>query len=182
MAGKKIGIFGKADMNAKGEVGSEVPSWMAPRHLDLLEEEIRQEEQSIEDGFIPPQNIQDVKYNLKKKQEKLDELKNAKPKVQGKLRDDIAHAREELGEDISEAMFSRTEMKKGLANPHDEANRMSGPCIKIKNETMARVAKELGIEPDKKTGMVTRNQASRIWKIMSGLIDDETNTERLRKD
>ncbi len=69
-------------------------------------------------------------------------------------------------------------MEKGLVDPHEEATRMSEPCIEVDKKEFAR----MGISTT--NGKVSRSVAELGWKMMNGLLGDgmNTNTEVLRRD
>ena len=79
-----------------------------------------------------------------------------------------------------DSMFTRSEMKKGLADPHDEARRMVQPCIDITGNV--HVARSCGIDVPTGQTKINRNQATKMWKILGRLCDERTNVEYLRKD
>lgn len=71
-------------------------------------------------------------------------------------------------------------MEKGLADPHDEAFRMSEPCINMDTEE----ARRMGISVSA-NGKVSRSVAENAWKMMSTLLEDtpaNPNAEMLRRD
>jgi RNA 3'-terminal phosphate cyclase len=71
-------------------------------------------------------------------------------------------------------------MEKGLADPHEEARRMTEPCVQVDKEE----ARRMGIEVDV-SGRVSRSTAEGMWKNMSSLLGDTApnpNAEMLRSD
>ena len=82
--------------------------------------------------------------------------------------------------EINRAQFTRLEMDKGLADPHEEARRMSEPCIRVDKEE----ARRMGVETDAR-GYVSRSKGEAMWKNMSSLLGDTVpnpNVETLRSD
>jgi hypothetical protein len=81
-----------------------------------------------------------------------------------------------VAERLKEALPSREELRQGWVDPHEEARRMVKPCIE-------------GIDPElatacgvKMTGKkVSRDGATKIWKIMGRLLGEHVNIERLRR-
>jgi hypothetical protein len=84
-----------------------------------------------------------------------------------------------MGMKISDAMFKRSEMERGVADAHEEARRMSEPVLKLEDKELIFVrACEGKIEAN---GKVSRTTAERCWKIISRLLGENSNTEVLRK-
>ena len=81
---------------------------------------------------------------------------------------------------IRDSMFSRKDMEKGLADAHEEARRMSQPCIELKDDLIT-FAKNCDVVVNN-TGKVSRKGAEKMWKIASRLLGELSNTESLRKD
>ena len=105
----------------------------------------------------------------------MDKISSSRPKLKGKDKDDIAKGYKELGGQIAESMFTLSDMKRGTASAHEEARRMVKPIISVD----PKLAASCGVNT--KDGMVSRNDASKIYKIMGKLIGDNTNIEVLRK-
>lgn len=74
---------------------------------------------------------------------------------------------------------ARREMKKGLADSHEEARRMTTPNIKLSPE-LIEVAEACNVKHT--DGKISRTEAEKIWKITSRYLDEPSNTEYLRKD
>ena len=104
---------------------------------------------------------------------------NSKPKLNGKDIDTLNGIYENLTGQISDSMFTYTEMQKGLVSAQEEAKRMTQPCISI-DDNCASILPQFGIKHTK--GKITRNQASRVSKIIGRLLDKHTNIEYFRKD
>jgi len=172
----EIQFFGKVDRNEKGKIVSQVPAWAMETHLDELRESIASKKRYLDKGLIEPSEIPYAKAEIKREEKRLEEIEVSRPKISSKDKDELASAHKELGEKIGESFFSRDEMTKGLANPGEEARRMINPIIKVD----PKLAEACGVRHDK--GMVSRNGASKIFKIIGKAIGERTNTEYLRPD
>lgn len=177
--GEDFTFFGSVDRNKDGHIGSEYPSWCMNPQLDDLRESIEQAERQLEDDLVPPEKIIEVRHRLKKEKERYEEIMCAKPKMTGKQVDELAKAREVIGKQVSESMFKRSDMMRGVADAHEEASRMVDPRIPV-NEDTARLLSACGIEPI--DGKINRTQAERAWKIASRYLGEPSNTELLRRD
>jgi len=173
--GSSISFFGKVDR--KGDrITSEYPSWMLDVHVDELRESVAQRERALERGDVAPSEVNYIREALKKEKARLAEIDVAKPKLTSEQTDKVAKEYDKLGKEIKDSMFSYDEMQKGLANPHEEARRMVNPCIKVDFE----VARACGVTPNEK-GLVSRNDAAKIFKISGKFLGENTNVEALRR-
>jgi hypothetical protein len=77
-------------------------------------------------------------------------------------------------------MFTRTDMKNGLASPREEARRMKKPCITLEPDECS-IAETCNVEPDKKR-MVSRDAATKVFKLLGNILDEPANVEHLRLD
>lgn len=177
----KINFFNSVDRKGRredGDIASEYPAFYFPTHLRELRDEVAKAEQQIELNLVPPSELPYAKNDLKRSKKRLEEIENSMPKIKGKEKDEMAALYKSLEGQISDSMYSRTQMKKGLADVHEEARRMSEPIIKIGIE--GKFFENMGIKPV--DGKITRNQASRAYKIMGRVLEANTNIEALRKD
>ena len=117
--------------------------------------------------------------NLKSVKSLEEAMEKAMPKMDDKTKDKLFKVHKELGAKIADAMFTRSDMKKGLADAHEEARRMDTPVIKIGSD-MSDIARACNVNPI--DGMVSRNQAEKIWKISSRFLGENSNIESLRRD
>lgn len=175
-------FFGDADRvkNGKnrGRISGEYPSWTFDRGVDALKEEIDQATRMLDRGQIPDIAIAQAKITLREKQEKLAEILDGRPKLSGEQTDHVAKLREYMGREIADIMPTGTEMQKGLADAHAEASKMLKPCIKV--DKFAATCKANGIPVHK--GMITRNDAQRLWKLAGHALGEETRVQTLRRD
>lgn len=172
--------FGDVDRNKKGEIGSQYPSWYFEQQQDELRESMEFKKRAIERGSIPKDSVAETLADIAREEQRLREIEQGRPRLKDSELDEVAKTREEIGAHISEALFTRTEESKNLTSGHEEARRMMKPCIKVTSDAMARACKDCGVTI--KDGMITRNEAAKVWKIMGKLIGEDTNVERLRRD
>lgn len=174
-----INLFGKVDVNKHGNVGSEMPAWYFRSNKEDLYESIRSTESSIERGQVSEEHKPQILADLKKMREKYDAIMESEPKYDGNQQDIMAKTAKELGSQIKESMFSRTDMMRGTADAHEEARRMVEPCIEMKGEA-AVLAKKMNCRISR-DGMVSRNDAQRVWKVLQRSLGENSNTEILRR-
>lgn len=181
MALESVEFFGSVDRKdgKPGEkIVSEYPAFYFTTQIDDLVERIASNERALKSGAINPVAIPELKAEIKRDEQRLSEINKSHVKLTGKDKDEAATLYEHLGSQIKDSLFSRSEMKKGLANPHDELKRMTNPIIPVGK--FGKVFKQMGIDPVK--SKVSRNQASRVYKILGKVLGENTNTEYLRKD
>src|SRR3990167_6975685 len=160
---KGITFFSAVDRKGKradGEIASAKPAWCQTPLIEELKETIDQTTGRLERGEVPSEEVFYVRNELKKNKERYETIIGSKPKIQGKDLDDLSKMQKELAISIKESNFSATAMKKGTASPHEEARRMSEPCIRVPIE----LAEACGVEVNSK-GEISRNEAVRIWQI-----------------
>ena len=172
--------FGDVDRNRAGKISSEYPAWYHERHVEDLEESISSIDRQLKQGLIPADKVPAQAQDRARKQARLDDIMKAKPEFTAKEKDDLRKVYGSLGDKISDSMFTRSEMHMGTVDAHVEASRMTKPCITL-NPQEASVAKSCGITmgPDRK---VSRNAASKPWKLIGRLLGVPTNVEVLRRD
>uniref|UniRef100_A0A6M3JID8 Uncharacterized protein n=1 Tax=viral metagenome TaxID=1070528 RepID=A0A6M3JID8_9ZZZZ len=181
MALESVEFFGavdRKDRKAGEKIVSEYPAFYFTTQIDELQERIESSERALKSGAINPAAIPELKASIQRDTQRLNEINKSHVKLTGKDKDEAYKLYEHLGKEIQDSMFSRSEMMKGLANPHEELKRRTTPFIPVGK--YGEVFKNIGIIPEK--GKVTRNQASRMYKIIGKVIEENTNTEHLRKD
>lgn len=182
MALEKIEFFGAVDKQGKhkdGKITSHIPAWYLEQHIDELNEEINRYNNSIKNRRIPDQEIPKAREEMKKLKDRRDMILSSKPKLTGKTIDMLNGIYKDLSDQIGDSMFTYSEMQKGLVSGHEEARRMVNPIINVSNEC-AEILPKLGITP--RDGKISRNEASKIVKVIGKLTDQPTNVEYFRKD
>lgn len=182
---KGIKFFGEADLVRDKETGelkiaAQYPSWYFTEQKRELEDSIRSKERQLEKGLVNPIHIENIQQALKKERDLLNKINASEPKFKGFQKDKMAKIKSDLGEKIADSMYTYSEMMKGTADAHEEAHRMSEPIIQIDADT-AELAKANNIIPDKKN-KISRNQASKLWKMLARVMEESSNVEVLRKD
>ncbi len=179
----KITFFGAVDRKGKredGMIGSSYPAWFDQRKIEDLENSIQFQEGMLERGQVQPEGVMRAKMDLAREKKILADIKSSKPKLRDKDHDAVAKGRDALEEKIGESMFTKKAMMEGLADAHEEAKRMSEPCIPVDPV----LAEACGLK-DKmnKKGMIPRNHAVKIWQICQSYLGDDrgTNVEILRR-
>lgn len=178
-----IKFFGKSDINQHGNISSEVPSWAMTSMIEELQESIRSKKAGIEMGTIPHDGITMAREEMKKEEAMLDKILSSKPKFSEQEENMIFKTHKEMASKIQETQYTRSEMKLGLVDIHEEARRMSEPIIKITKE-QADICKDNNIRVTEERGglCVTRDGATQLWKLIGRYFGEPTNVETLRKD
>jgi hypothetical protein len=178
-----IKFFGKIDHNKHGKIGSSVPAWAMQNHIENLEEEVSSKRRALERGEIPPDKVMEFRAEVEKESKRLADIKDSRPKLTDEEEKRVDEAYKYLGLAISESMFTRSDMHLGLADAHEEARRISKPCIKIPENVVA-MCKENNINVTERKGehLVTRKHAELLYKYCGHYKNDNTNTEFLRRD
>jgi len=171
-------IFTKYDLNPNGSVASTYPLWYFTHIREELENDITVMENQIKRNYVPEERIPEYRENIKKLRQKLQDMDDAIPKFNSKIRDFINDVIPTLTEKLVNALPSRTEMERGLIYPEEESRRMTTPCILLNGKEL-RWAKACAITPYK--DMVTRSQLEVMWKIGRKILNEDTNIERIRK-
>lgn len=159
--------------------GSSIPAWALPRPTEVLESEVDRIKGMLKRKEIPNDEIPHAQADYEQRAKRLDQIKNSKPKLTGLQIDKLRKKRDNLANEITRSKFTRLEMEKGLVDAHDEATRMSEPCIDVDKEE----ARRMGIKTV--NGKVSRSVAEAMWKMECSLLGDtpsNPDTEILRND
>lgn len=176
---KDMKIFGSVDRDSKGKITSEFPAWYFDQQRDELERGIAQDEEALNQEAIPYPAKAKFREKLAQRKERLDKINEESPKLKGKEADAVFKMREEMGGAIGEAHYTFSQREKGLADPHEEVRRMTEPVIKVTSQHQAEFIKECGISI--RDGKITRNEAEKVYKIASKLLEQPTDIEYLRR-
>lgn len=171
-----IKFFGKVDRNKSGHVASDLPSWMMKAQMKDLVEKAESTERMLDRGIYEPDQIPYMKAEVSKMRQRIDEITSSKPTVEGGDKDRLAKSRKELGEKIMDSNFKYSDMMTGEADAHEEAERMSRPCIDVPKELAD--ACDIRLE----NGKANRNDAIRAWRIAGGYLGEDTNPTHLHSD
>ena len=176
MAKRAFSFFGKVDRNDKNAVCSEYPAYMLAVQREKLSEDINSMKRRLRSGEVELEARVSLKEEIQKSVVRLGEIDRSRPKITAPMKDKMSKHYKELSVSLSEVMFSLYEEHKGLADAHEEVQRMHFPCVEVNSE----LAKAANLSPDKES-KVSRNDATKLWKIMGHILGLPTNPERLRK-
>ena len=158
--------------------GSQYPAFYYDVHIEELKETISSAERRLNTGQVPYEQAYKLKAETERNSKQLEKILATVPKLSEGEKDRLCKAYKSLSKDIGQYLFSRSDMHLGLASPHEEARRMTEPCIEITD--LGNLAKACNVKVSK--GKMTRNGAAKIFKICGKLIGEPTNIEVLRKD
>lgn len=172
-------FFSESDIDSKGNIKSEYPSWYNPRNLTELEEEVTQMEYALENGQVPRGYEPDYRDTLNQKKTHLKKVKDltlvddAKAS-NGKLGDLLG----EVGKVLKSELPSRKDMEDNLVDAHSEVQKMTVPYIPV-TTAMGELAKACNVPIV--NGKVTREGLAKMWKIGTKKMGDYANIETLRR-
>ena len=177
-----IRIFGDFERRKDGKPSGDYPGWYYKdrQQMDDLRQSIQQKEYALEMDYVQKSKKGEFKESLAQEKERLSAIEKSKPELRDGDKDNIARVVKEVGKEITDAMFTRTDMVYGLADAHSEAERMSKKKMAVKSEEEGQLCQELGINIV--DGKISRKDKERVWKIGRKLLDESTNTEALRRD
>ena len=183
MSLEKVKFFGASDRKGKkidNEIASAFPSWYFTRDIEELEKSIAENKRELDRDIIAGMAKLDLRNKVEAQQERLALIKRGIVRLSDKEKDEAAELYETMSKEITDSMFTRTEMMKGTADAHEEARRMKQGIIKVPPK-FKKVAENMGCRIDDK-GRISRDDASRMFKMTGKLLGENTNTERLRRD
>lgn len=172
-----IHFFGKVDKNRDGKIGSQYPAWSMDVHIDELSRSIEDKEIRLKNRMVPEESRNLVEAELARETERIEQIRASRPELSEEQSNKAYKEFKNLKKGISETLFSRDEMMYGSASPHQEAKRMSEPCVTVDPE----IAEACGVKVDKEN-KVSRNDATRIYTIIGKYFGESTNIEAIRKD
>lgn len=173
-------MFGNIDRTRDGAVASEYPAWAQVQQMDAFKEHIDQLERGINSGRFSRDEIHNVKAEKAKLESRLDDMMKSKPRPSDSERNMLYKHYKAFGAKIQASMFTRSDMKNGLASPREEAKRMKKPCIALEPDELG-IAKSCNVQGDKKN-MVSRDAATKVFKLLGKILDEPANVEVLRLD
>jgi hypothetical protein len=179
-----IEFFGKVDKKVDPETGekrvtSDYPAWyFGPQNMKI-EDDIGKLERGLKNDEISEKGRPAARKELEILRAKRDEINKSRPQYTSKQMDTVASITNDLGNEIRESMYSRSDEARGLVNAHRELDRQMTPCIPIKGDAIT-VARKLGCRISN-DGKVSGNDANRIWKILRASMNEDSNVEILRR-
>lgn len=174
-------IFGELDKGQDGSIGSEIPCWYMDKHAEEEERLVHNEEIQLARGGVHPSQQHDVERRVKEYRQRVNAIKESRPKLDGAQTDALAKIHKELSSAISRAMHTKKETTQKYADlPHEEAKRIDSPVIAVSKPVQRFVILCNGRIVD---GHISRRDAERAWKFAARLLEDPkgTNTEALRR-
>jgi len=176
----EFNVFTQSDLSPDGKkIASTIPLWYNPTYKEELENTIAIMSHALREGQVPEGRRSEYQANLKMLKDRLQSIDDAIPKFDKKAIDYVSRVISSLSEKIRNAMFTRDEMMKGLADPNEEARRMTQPCITL-TEHEIRWAKACNVKVY--DGKASRTACELMWKIGRRILGEPTNVEVLRKD
>lgn len=172
---KGIQFFGEFEKHPKGGYRSEYPAWMHQQLLTDMKDELKSKQKAL-DMRIQNANEAELREQVKEMKARIDDIESSRPKLTAKAKDDLMRVSEELEVGIRGTLFTRDEMKLGLADAHRELERSMKKCIPIRPD----LASAAGIKLEKGKG--SREDAIKVWRLSRRACDPElhTNPEYLR--
>ena len=173
---KSIQFFGEFEKHPKGGYRSEYPAWMHAKLLTDMKEELKQKQRALY-MKIPLANEAELRDQVREMKSRIDDVESSKPKLSAKHKDELLKVSEELEGQIRDTLFTRDEMKLGLADAHRELDRSMKPTIPLRKD----IADAAGIKLEK--GKASREGAIKAWRIIRRACDPDlhTNPEYIRK-
>ncbi len=168
-------FFGDVDRAKNGEIGSSYPVWYNPAQIEMLEDDIKISKTAITQVYSQADK-REIQEQLDIQEKKLKKIKDSIPILTASRRDYLMSQRKEMGEALTDSMPSARDNERGNVDILREVRFKTQPCLKLDPE----IARKCGIRLDKK-GMASRDEVARAWKITSRLLDEESNTEFLRR-
>lgn len=176
-------LYGKIDRGSDGSIASEYPAWMLTKQIDDLKENIDQIERNIKSNRIPEGEVAEARQQQRVFKDRLDSIMSSKPKPSDNERNMLWKHYKSFGSKIQDTMFTLSDMKRGFADAHEEARRMSQPIIELSSEEV-ELAKTCNVRVTKEgqKHLVTRNGAAKVFKLIGRILGEPTNIEVLRQD
>ncbi len=176
-----VQFFGSVDRKNKskdGAITSEYPAFYFHTQYEELKESTEKQERQIKLGLVPATELPYITAELERSKQRIEDIEKSAIKFTGAQKTAIHDVYKDLAGQIADSMYTRTDMQKGLVDAHEEARRMSQPIISIKGKE--KFFHNMGIKANK--GKISRNQASKAYKIIGKALGENTNVEHLRRD
>lgn len=163
------------DRKPDGTIRSMIPAWASRAAFDNLKEEVQDLKTGMEMGLITPSEQVVTAERIKMGEKRIREINDSRPKLSPEQRDFLAKERERAGKQITNTMFTRSDMEMGFARPDKELEKWIKPTIEIDPEQ----AKESGIVlVNGRTGL---DGAKKYYSDLSYALDEDPDPERRRR-
>lgn len=166
------------DANGNLFIKNAYPTHMSRKQVDDLEEEIRMTEYGLDNNHFPPDRVGEAKERLVRNRKALDRMRELEPTFKAN-EDAIVGVERELSTQISDSMFTYTDMMKGTADPHEIARRATEPVISVSG-AVKQMAMANGIRIDSRD-RITGTDATRLWQMCRNARGEMRNPEVLRR-
>ncbi len=172
-------VFGNSDRRADGTIKSEYPARYFREQRDELKKNISEKENALKYGMVPAEAIPRFTGELQRWKTRHDQIDSEDLKLVGPSKDAVSNMMKGMVERIRDVNWKRSELDKGFSDPHEEARRMSEPCIEIKSKEEGEFAEACNIKV--RDGKVTKIDFERMYKIVAFDLGESTDIERLRR-
>ncbi len=178
-------FFGQCDHkdnDKRKPIASTYPCWYFDGPIEQMKEDIANTEHRLKVGLVPDAAIAETRAHLEKTRGRLAEIEAARPNLEGRDKEKAWKTYKELRDEIRDSMPTYDDMRRGLANPHEEHRRNIGlnGGINVKKMGAVQLMRALNVSP-REDGTITRNQARKAYKILGKALGENTNIERLRR-
>jgi len=181
----KYQFFSEADIHIDPKTGrksiaSEYPMWYNPNLITEMEDEVSAKEIALQTGQVPRSSESDYRDNLARMKDHLEKMKNMTMVDDARNdKDELGKAVKELSKIIREELPSEDLCKRNLVDPNQEMRKMTVPYIKLSSDNMAELARACNVPIS--DGKVSREGASKMWKIATKFLGEYANTDILRR-
>jgi len=181
-AGGDVQFFSVVDKDPKtGEIKSEYPAWWHDRQMEELKNSIHSQQQYLDRNKVAPEHRDKAVAALERDKEKLSEVEESRPQFTPSQKDSIAKGFGSIQELIAEALPTQRQIDRNTVDHHQEAMRMSQPCISLKKHPdLAKFAQACNV-PISRHGEISRDHATKMAHIMGRSLGERFFVENLRK-
>lgn len=175
-------FFGEIDRVGEkedGQVRATLPAWYFKRQIEELDEQIAKNERQIKMGLVGANTMAALNREIKMARNKKSQIIKSKITLTDQQKDRLWKFYKWASIAIREKMPSRTDMMKGLVDPHIELKKQKTPCITVNEWYDICASMEQRPGKDQK---ISLDQLVICWKIAGSYLDQVTNTEHLRSD
>ena len=182
-----VTFFGKPDTYLDRDTGerktsSSYPCWYFDRHIEMLKEDYDMAEKALASPSMEQASIPETKAKMERIKRRIKEIEGSRPILNDRLVSLCFNTYKKCKAAIADSLFSRSEMLKGLADPHEELRRQKDPIFSGFNDRGEEGALFKLLNIQHVNGKYSRDQLVKAYKILGKLLGEDINIERLRKD
>jgi hypothetical protein len=170
-------FYAEHDIDDKGRISSEYPSWYTPHMLREMEDEIANMEGALLTGQIPKGYEAEYRDNLVGKKERFEKAKDSSL-VTDVDRGKVGDALKDVAAILKDEMPSTRAMADGFIDSDMELRKITIPYIKV-DERIAELCQAANVPIVE--GKVSREGLAKAWKIGTKWMGEYANVEVLRK-